>query len=360
MVEAIISMEALQSNVQVLKKLCLEDSQIIWVIKANAYGHGAIKIAKLFEKDEIFAVARLKEALELRNAGILNRILLLEGVFNQKELKMASEINVDLVIHSKFQLSDLISAELGNVVNIWLKVDTGMNRLGVMPSEVEFFLDRLTEAKNVCNEIGFISHFATADTVNCHRYQGQIDTYNNLLNSFKNHFNLVPSIANSSAFFNSDEHHLKYSRIGLALYGISPFKNISSNELGLKPVMKLETILISIKKIRKEEFAGYGLHWSSRTKTIIGIVAIGYGDGYPRNTMKGTYVYINGRKVNVIGVACMDMILVDLGNDSLDKEGDKVTLWGPELPVEDVAKTMGTIPYELISHLTSRVQRSYI
>lgn len=359
MVVAKISKNALLNNIKVIKERCAKESQIIWVLKADAYGHGAEDVAKLFNKNDFLAVARLKEALNLRNNGVMNRILILGGVFSEHELGLVAIFDIDIVVHSIDQLTALVSIQLAVPLNVWLKVDTGMHRLGISYAEASFFLNELEKSENVMSQIGVISHFSTADLFDNHAFTEQLEIFDILVTECKKKHSIIPSIANSAAFFRDDNYHFSYSRIGLALYGISPFEHISAKDLGLIPAMTLESILISVKLIKAGDYVGYGEHWSSSNSTIIGVVAVGYGDGYPRNIKKSTYVLINGRRANIIGVSCMDMLMIDLGANSKEKVGDKVILWGNELPVEEVAFQLGTIPYELLTRVSKRVDRIF-
>ncbi len=359
MAVANISRAALMNNVEVIKQTVSSGSKIMWVLKSNAYGHGLISIAKLLPKDDMIAVARIKEALELREAGLTNRILLLEGVFNLQDLKLVSELQLDCVLHNHYQLDLYLSSELPKSIFVWLKVDTGMHRLGIEAKEAIKFLNALKDSCNIKSQIGFMSHLATADEIDSEKLAFQSSKFRAAYDDLREKYDLVPTLSNSAAFFQNKELHFHYSRIGLALYGISPFENISARELGLQPIMKLEAQLIAKHEVSKGEFVGYGKHWLAEKSTVIGVVSIGYGDGYPRNINVGNIVIINGREVSIIGVVCMDMMLVELKDEELDNIGDKVTLWGDDLPVEALAKRQHTIPYELVCNLTRRVQYFY-
>ncbi|KTF15202.1 alanine racemase [Pseudoalteromonas sp. H105] len=359
MVRAIISKKAVLNNIDVIKRSSKNKSRIIWVLKSNAYGHGSVAIARLLPPEDILAVARLSEAVELRDKGVNNRILILEGVYSLEELLIASKLNFDCMVHNDFQLDLYCSVELRKSINVWLKIDTGMHRLGVSIDNAESFLEALSNNINISDNIGFVSHLSTADDTSSAQLQKQAFKFELAYNSFKEAFSLVPSLSNSAAFFYSESLHYSFSRIGIALYGISPFEDIPAQDLGLMPVMTLKATLIAKREVVFGEYVGYGLHWRAPSNTIIGVVSIGYGDGFPRNVLPGVEIRINDRMVNVIGVACMDMLLVELGQDVCDEIGDEVTIWGDECCIEKFAKVQGTIPYELVCNLTSRINYSY-
>ncbi len=350
-----ISSVALKHNIQTIKQKA-PNSKIIAVVKANAYGHGVVFVSSAVEKMvDCFGVARLEEALRLRSNGITKPILLLEGFFCSKDLPILAVNNIQTVVHNIEQLQALQKAELPNPIKVWLKIDTGMHRLGVDLTQVDEFYQALKNSPNVDANIGFVSHFSRADEINSDYTALQL---NRFLHTTKDKQG-ERSIAASGGILFWENSHLEWIRPGIIMYGISPV-NIPAQEYDLTPVMTLTSSLISIKPHKKGEPVGYGGVWVSDKETKIGVVAIGYGDGYPRDVPTGTPVYLNGRRVPIVGKVSMDMLTVDLGLESQDKVGDEVILWGKQLPIEEIAQISGMLSYELITKLTPRVLTEYV
>lgn len=349
-----ISSVALKHNIQTIKQKA-PHSKIIAVVKANAYGHGVVFVSSAVEAEvDCFGVARLEEALSLRSNGITKPILLLEGFFCDKDLPVIAVNNIQTVVHSREQLQALQEAKLPNPINVWLKIDTGMHRLGVDLDQVDMFYQALKNSPNV-NDIGFVSHFSRADELSSDYTALQLERF---LQSTKNKTG-ERTIAASGGILFWEQSHLDWIRPGIIMYGISPL-NTPAEEYNLTPVMTLTSSLISVKNHKKGEPVGYGGTWISDKDTKIGVVAIGYGDGYPRDVPMGTPVYLNGRRVPIVGKVSMDMLTVDLGIDSQDQVGDEVILWGKALPIEEIAELSGILSYELITKLTPRVLTEYI
>ncbi|WP_044470973.1 alanine racemase [Mannheimia massilioguelmaensis] len=349
-----ISSVALKHNIQTIRKKA-PYSKIIAVVKANAYGHGVLFVSSAVERlVDGFGVARLEEALSLRSNGVTKPILLLEGFFSIDDLPILSVNNIQTVIHNQEQLDAIKQAHLDNPIKVWLKIDTGMHRLGVSLEQVDDFYDALTNCKNV-SEIGFVSHFSRADEIDCDYTQIQLSRF---LNATKDKQG-DRTIAASGGILFWEDSHLEYIRPGIIMYGVSPTSTPSS-EYDLIPVMTLTSSLIAVRDHKKGEPVGYGGTWISERDTKIGVIAIGYGDGYPRNVPTGTPVHINGRRVPIVGRVSMDMVTVDLGPDCQDKVGDEAILWGKELPIEEVADITGLLSYELMTKLTPRVLTEYV
>lgn len=350
-----ISSLALKHNLQTIKQKAA-NSKIIAVVKANAYGHGVVFVSSAIEDMvDCFGVARLEEALSLRSNGITKPILLLEGFFSAKDLPIIAVNNIQTVVHNLEQLQALQQANLPHPIKVWLKIDTGMHRLGVALEQVDWFYQALKASDNVHKDIGFVSHFSRADELDSDYTNIQLSRF---LQSTENKQG-QRSIAASGGILFWQQSHLDWIRPGIIMYGISPI-NVPAKEYNLTPVMTLTSSLISIKDHQKGEPVGYGGHWVSDRDTKIGVVAIGYGDGYPRDVPTGTPVYLNGRRVPIVGRVSMDMMTVDLGIDSQDKVGDEVILWGKELPIEEIAQISDILSYELITKLTPRVLTEYI
>jgi alanine racemase len=361
---AVIDSQALLENYQQIKTLAPK-SKILTVLKANAYGHGLARIAKLLANNtsvDAFGVARLDEALLLRAAGIVQPIVLLEGVFNQNDLPVIAVNDLQIVIHNQAQMDALLEIYPSRLqykqIKIWLKIDTGMHRLGVSSDDFDKFYQQLQLSINVDNPLTLMSHLACADDQNNNTTTTQLALFEQLTKQC----NDPKSCANSAGICAWPASHYDWVRPGLMLYGVSPLLNASNKQhndataLAIKPVMTLQASLIALRQVKKGESVGYGANWTSRQSTTIGIIAIGYGDGYPRHAQNGTPVLLNGRIVPLVGRVSMDMITVDLGEHSHDNIGDIATLWGKNLPVEVIAKHATTIPYELLCNIKPRVQ----
>lgn len=353
---AVIDLNALASNFCYIKEKAPQ-SKVLAVLKANAYGHGLACIANALSTSEhqadAFGVARLDEALALRKAGIVKPIVLLEGFFDKTDLHIIADNNLQTIIHNQEQLTTLCSATLSQPLKIWLKIDTGMHRLGINPVDFLAFYNQLTTSENVHSDIVLMSHLGCADDVADQTTVNQIALFDEITAGLIN----SKSLANSAGICSWPQSQYQWVRPGLLLYGVSPMQTeLSNSSLALKPVMTLQSSLISIRNIAKGESVGYGAAWQATKDTTIGVIAIGYGDGYPRHARNGTPVLVNGRIVPLIGRVSMDMISVDLGESAQENIGDIATLWGKGLPVEDVATWATTIPYELLCNISRRVQ----
>ncbi len=318
------------------------NSQVMAVIKANAYGHGMLVAATQLDAADIFAVAMPEEAFALRAAGCTKPVLVLHGFSNIDELEKFAALNISSVLHQSQQLAQLLAARLSTPVDIWLKVDTGMHRLGVSADDAGACFNQLRDCKNVEN-ISVMSHFANAD-----------DTGNSLNNSQLNSFIKVTddieasrSMANSAAIIRLPQSHFEVVRPGIMLYGSSPFLDASAADLGLRAVMQFESELIDIKPVRAGESIGYGSTYIAEKDLLMGVVAAGYGDGYPRHAQNGTPVWLNDQRCDLLGRVSMDSISIDLSDVDADI-GDRVVLWGNELSVDEVAIASGSIAYELL------------
>ena len=348
-----INTQALKNNIDIIKTY-VPGSKIVAVVKANAYGHGLYQVASaLYEKVDAFAVARLDEALNLREQGIKKPIILLEGFFNEEDLPFIARSEIYTAVHDMEQLEAIERAKVEKPLHCWLKIDIGMHRLGADPQDVLKMKERLEECPNVLKPIGLISHLSVADTPAETEYNiAQI----NYFRETAKHFSGDLCLSNSAGILAWPDSHTSWVRPGIIMYGISPFDDKVGADFGLEPVMTLKSSVIAIRKVKKGAKVGYGAAWTAPYDTTIGIVATGYGDGYPRVAPNGTPVLINGRYVPTAGHVCMDMLFVDLGIDSQDKIGDEAILWGKGLPVEKIAKMCGTIPYELVCRVMPRVR----
>jgi alanine racemase len=352
---ACIDLAALQYNLMKVREHA-PNSKVMAVVKANGYGHGLRHIAKSAQGADAFGVARIEEALQLRAAGIVKPILLLEGFYSANDLPILVTNNIQTVVHCIEQLEALEQAALETPVTVWLKIDSGMHRLGIRAEQYQNFVDRLHGCNNVAKPLRYMSHFGCADELESNATQTQIDTFLSLTHGC----NGQRSLAASAGLLAWPQSHLEWVRPGIIMYGVSPFAEKTAAQFDFKPVMTLKSHLIAVREVKQGESVGYGATWTSQRDTKVGVIAIGYGDGYPRTAPNGTPVLVNGHQVPIVGRVSMDMLTVDLGPDAVDRVGDEAILWGQQLPAEEVAKHIGTIAYELVTKLTPRVEMCYI
>jgi len=331
-------------------------SESIAVIKANAYGHGLVPVAKALCDADALAVARIEEAVALRAAGVGQRLVLLEGVFNRNQLELAAANACDLVVHSHEQLELLESFGRNSRFTVWLKIDTGMNRLGFRPEEFSTVLARLRSFHAVREDLVLMTHLANADVLSSEATSTQLALFEKTTRGV----DAERSIANSAGLLSWPQSRAQWVRPGLALFGVSPVAGKTGEQLGLKPVMRLGTELIAIRKVAAGESVGYGSAWSATRDCRIGVAAIGYGDGYPRHLGNGAPVLLGDNRIPLVGRVSMDMITVDLTDHPEARVGDSLTLWGAGLPVEELARLAGTIPYEMLCGVTQRVAVQYL
>ncbi len=347
---ATIDLPAIQHNLSRVRDYAPE-AQIMTVIKADGYGHGLLSVAKALITADALAVARIDEAIRLRKAGFKQRLAVLEGFINREELDAFILYDLDAVVHCVEQVALLENKNGLHSLSLWLKLDSGMNRLGFKATEFATIFQRLTAC--VVANINFMTHLANADDESDPKTLEQISLFTKTVKPFKG----ACSIANSAGIFAWKSSLSDWVRPGLMLYGISPFEEKTGQQLGLKPVMQLYSHLVSIKELQKGEAVGYGGTWVADKTMRLGIIAIGYGDGYPRHAKAGTPVLVNGQRVPLIGRVSMDTLAVDLSFQSHAKVYDLVTLWGDGLAVEEIAVCAGTIAYTLVCGITSRVMK---
>ncbi|MBL0710231.1 MAG: alanine racemase [Colwellia sp.] len=355
--QAVINLTALEHNYQQISALA-PHSDTIAVIKADAYGHGAIAVAKHLDNSvPALAVAFVDEAINLRSAGISSPILILEGALCEQDITLANQENFWLMFHNIEQIHWLTSNNYTG--KFWLKVDTGMNRLGFTPKQIINIIKTLSskQQKNVV----LCTHFSSAEELNNPKTLAQITR----LNSLADQFQCQLSLANSAGIINWQQSHATYNRLGIALYSgisgdISSVTTMVSNlPIALTPVMTLQSTIIGLRDLNIGDNVGYGETWQARRLSRIATIAIGYADGYPRNAKVGTPVWINGQRVPLIGRVSMDMITVDVTDLSQVKVGDMVELWGENIRVETIAKQANTINYELLTRVSARVPKIY-
>ncbi len=351
---AYINRAAFVANVREVERRC-PNSRAILVIKANAYGHGLVEIARL-AGDHDLAVATSDEAQVLVDAGIDNRIWVLEGPLNLYCLTLATRHEIVWVVHSPEQLP-LLQAYAHLPLKLAIKIDTGMHRLG-------FSREQLTEASAILRAlsnvdvIASMTHFACSDEVNHSSVAEQIS----LFEQYSQHASLddLPqNLSNSGAILFYPEAHRDWVRPGIMLYGAMPEPHGSAHKAGLRAVMQLRSAVIALHDVAEGEGVGYGARWRAQRPSRIATVAVGYADGYPRHAPNGTPVLVNSERVPLVGRVSMDMITVDV-TDLVDVQvGDEVELWGTQLPVDEVALAADTIAYDLLTGVSARVPREY-
>ena len=354
---ALIRLGALKHNLRVIRDAS-PGAKVMAVIKANAYGHGMERVAASLDDADAFAVARLPEAIRLHELGIDKPVVLLAGTMSQAELEDALQRRFELVVHGIEQLEQLEAAGRSSAV-IWLKFDTGMNRLGFAPEQAPELIERVRRCRAV-GELRLMSHLASADELDDPMTREQFARCREIAEGFDGAVSIAntpgalgwPELldANEKLGFRGDH----WIRPGIALYGISPFPGRTGADLGLIPVMQFEARLVAVKPLREGSRVGYKGRYRAQKDSMLGVISAGYGDGYTRHFRTGTPVLINGRRVPLIGLVSMDLMAVDLGPFATDKVGDIATLWGKGLPAEEVAPWADAIPYELVCGVMNR------
>jgi alanine racemase len=351
MVSATIDTAALKHNLQAIRRFA-PHSRVMAVIKANAYGHGLVAVARALDAADSFAVARVDEGLTLRRAGIDRPTVLLEGVFDAEQLAAAAAAGFSLVVHTAEQIELLRAAPAGARFKIWLKLDSGMNRLGFKGASFAAAAGALEQLAAVDGPVNLFTHLASADSP-------ELKTTNEQLERFAAATRGMPgerSVANSAALLSYPDAQADWVRPGLLLYGVSPLAGSIGADFGLEPVMTLRSHVIAIKELAVGEQVGYGGNWTAARPTRLAVAAVGYGDGYPRSLSSGSPVLVNGDRAPLAGRVSMDMIGIDVTDlRKLPTLGDPVVLWGAGLPVEEIAVWADTIPYELLCGISQRV-----
>ncbi|HMK86452.1 MAG TPA: alanine racemase [Steroidobacteraceae bacterium] len=351
MVSATVDTAALRHNLQLLRKWAPR-SRIMAVIKANAYGHGLVAVARALEGADSFAVARVDEGLRLREAGIDKRTVLLEGIFDRAQLRSAASHGFELVVHTAEQIDLLRQAAPGERFRVWLKLDSGMNRLGFKGAAFDSALSALNGLPAVDCPVNLFTHLACADSPDRSVTAQQLARFAEATRSLPGE----RSIANSAGMLSFPEAQLDWVRPGLLLYGVSPFDGSIGADYGLEPAMTLKSHVITVKDLVAGERVGYGGQWIASRPTRLAVAAVGYGDGYPRSLASGSPVLVNGERAPLAGRVSMDMIGIDVTDLSRAPQlGDPVILWGAGLPVEEIAVWAEAIPYELLCGISQRV-----
>jgi alanine racemase len=364
---ATIKLNNLSHNLSVVRQAAPK-AKVMAMLKANAYGHGLIEVAQHLKKSQVdsIAVARHWEAQLLREHGYTSNIVILSELISEEFLGFCAQNNIEPVIHDLAGINALVSVlaeqqvahSLYNLSSAWLKIDTGMHRLGLNEGEYQLAIERLTPYLDTL-ELKLLTHFSSADETDKAPTKKQAKVFHDITQAQA----LEKSLANSAAILSLKETHQDWVRPGIMLYGSNPLDESQANELSLqlKPVMELSSRIIAIHQVEAQEGIGYNKTWTTPSTRRIATVSIGYGDGYPRSAENGTPVLINQQRAPLVGRVSMDMITIDISDiEGEIKLGDTVTLWGEDLSVNEVAKHCRTISYELLTGISRRVKYRYI
>lgn len=346
-IKATIHAAALRHNLA-LAQSCAPNSKTFAVIKANGYGHGMLRVANALVGADGFAVLGVEDGAELRTAGIKQPILLLEGLFAADEVGLAAQHQLAVVVHSEEQLLMLEKAAASQPLDVFIKLNTGMNRLGLPLARFWAVYDRLKACKAVRN-ITLMTHFATADGPE--GVSAQLSRFNDLTGEIRR----PKTLANSAAILRHPETHADWVRPGIMLYGATPFADESAAQIGLQAAMTLSSELISVQNLAAGDGVGYGQLFTVDQSMRVGVVACGYADGYPRHALTGTPIMVAGQRTRTLGRVSMDMLCVDLTGIPQAQVGSQVELWGEHIPIDEVATAAGTVGYELLCAVAPRV-----
>ncbi len=349
---ATIDLAAIRHNLKLVKKLA-PNSQVMAVIKADAYGHGLLEIANSLAEADGLAVARIEEALQLREAGIKQKVLLLGSYHDSQIFTLCSKHNIDIVIHNLEGARLLAGTSLDTAVTPWLKFNSGMHRLGLTHDK---FLEahRILVSNQTISEPIFMTHFSSPENSDLSYTEQQRDMFLAGTEPLRG----ATSLANSAAIIQHPSTHGDWVRPGIMLYGSNPVKH--QQELMLQPAMTVKSKVVAIRTIAEGEGVGYNSTWRSEQPSRIATIGIGYGDGYPRHASNGTPVLVNGKRAGLVGTVSMDLITIDITGCGEVNIGDEVILWGNALKADEVAAHANTISYQLFTSLSKRVPRHYI
>lgn len=348
---ATIHLGALRENLQRVREFA-PGARVMAVVKADGYGHGLERVARALAGADAFGVAGIADGQRLRAAGVAQRIVVLSGHDETGDLAEMRRLKLDTVVHQDAQIDALAADPDPRALHVWLKLDTGMHRLGFAPARAREIFTRLRALPGVDTDIGLLTHFANSDVFDDALTARQIECFERSIAGLDGE----RSLSNSAAILGWPQAHAQWVRAGGALYGMSVVFGKTGADFGFRPAMTLSTKLIAINRVHKGEHVGYAATWETPEDMNVGVAAIGYGDGYPRHVAPGTPVLINGVRASVIGRVSMDLITLDLRNHPDARIGDPVVLWGRGLPVEEIALHAGTIGYELTCGVTRRVR----
>ena len=349
-VTATIHLDALRHNLAQVRER-VPGSKVMAVVKADGYGHGLERVVRALTAADAFGVASIADGQRIRDLGLDHRIVVLSGIDEAGDLEAMHALSLEPVIHHESQLPWLEADSDPRPLPVWLKIDSGMHRLGFAPEAAAAVHARLSAIPQIGGRIQLLSHFARSDEFEVDATTRQIATFSQVTTGLPGE----RSLANSAAILGWPSAHADWVRAGGVLYGVSVVAGRHGADFGFRPAMTLSARLISIKTVARGEAIGYGGSWVCPEDMPIGIVAIGYGDGYPRVAAAGTPVLLHGRRSGLVGRVSMDLLGIDLRGHPDARIGDEVILWGPQLPVEEIGAHAGTLGYELICGMTRRV-----
>jgi len=350
-----IDLAALRHNLHCIRQT-VPGSKILAMIKCNAYGHGAFRVAKALGKADAFGVASVQEACELRQTGVTNPIVVMSGFFDATELHLLCRWQLEPVLHHTFQLELLEQHALPHPVKAWVKFNSGMNRLGFHLQQFHSVMQRIQQCPSICQPVTLMTHLAQAAVAMSPFTQHQINLFRQAASQYPEY---PVSIANSAAILIEPRAHADWVRPGLMLYGAAPVEKKPASAFSLRPVMTFKARIMSFQDCLAGDAVGYDCTYHCPEAMRIAIVAVGYGDGYPRHAAIGTPTLVHGKVCPLVGRVSMDMIALDMRECRDAKVGDEVTLWGEGLPIETIAEHCGTISYELFCQVSERVERRY-
>lgn len=353
LIRAVIDASALKANLAVVRRTAPR-SRIMAIVKANAYGHDLVSTAHALADADAFGVARLEEGLRLRSNGVKNEIVLLEGVFDAEQMAAAAANDFGLVVHHAQQLALLAEWRGQQRFTVWLKVDTGMNRLGFRADEFAAAYRKASACAAVA-QLRLLTHLASAEASADPTTTEQLQLFEAVTAGLTHE----RSVANSAGVLNWPESHFDWVRPGLMLYGVSPVPGKVAADIGLRPAMLLTTSVIATRRVKPGERVGYGGRWTARRMSTLAVAAVGYGDGYPRHMANGTPALVNGERAPLAGRVSMDMVTIDVTDLQTVRVGDPVVLWGEGLPAEEVAPHAETSSYELLCGVSQRVEHEF-
>jgi alanine racemase len=348
---ATIHLGALRDNLRKIRERA-SGAKVMAVVKADGYGHGLERVARALGGADAFGVACIADGQRLRAAGVTQRIVVLSGIDEAADIAEMHRLGLESAIHHDAQIAWLAADRDPRPLRVWLKLDSGMHRLGFSPAHARDAYERLRALPNVDRAIGLMTHFANSDVFDDAQTPAQIEC-------FEHTFGDLPgprALSNSAGVLGWPRAHAQWVRPGGLLYGISAVEGKSGADFGFRPAMTLSSKLVAINRIAKGEPIGYAATWTCPEDMDIGVAQIGYGDGYPRSAIAGTPILINGRRARIVGRVSMDLITIDLREHIDARVGDPVVLWGNDLPVEEIAAHSATIGYELVCGMTRRVR----
>lgn len=348
--QLVIHNDAILHNLALIKKLT-NNSKILPMIKANAFGHGLLNVANLLSDHvDALAVARFEEAMEVMAENPSLPLVLMSGEIDLEKTKKLIQLNCHIVISTQHQYLQLVNAKINGKTTVWLKINTGMNRLGISPLEADAVIHKLRCCSWV-EDIVLMTHLSDADLPSNLKTNMQVDA----LRKISTQHSLAISIANSAAIVQHPNSHGDWVRPGVMLYGGSPIPSMSSKYIGLKPTMTLYSFILDIRRQYKNDEIGYSSSWVCDKDMLLGIIPLGYGDGYPRNINSHAFVWVNNTYCPIVGRVSMDLITIDVSQCKNLKIGDRVEMWGENVSIDEVAGYAGTIANEIMTHISPRL-----